>query len=205
MKEKYYDVNDLYVGCLGTIQFLKEEGQFSWSKKNSSPYVIFKKYLSESLDNCHEGKNIFSNDRYYFLNEISRRNSTMEIVYGNYIVGKSIPLSIVCDSDKKISYTGLKSIICYFNITDALIKNKNDENLFLLRSCLDEVDLMTDGKVKEYYINNIASLIFRYTNIIMNFNSDNKEFDSVISDINTIRHELDKEKKISVKKTKKLK
>ena len=203
MKEKFFDINDLYVGCLGNIQYLEEEKQYNWSKKNICPYIIFKKHLSNYLDNCHEGKNIFSNERYYFLNEISRRNSTMDIVYGHYIIGKSIPLSIVCGSDKKMSYMELKSIICNFNITDALIKYQHDKYLSLLKSCLDEIDLMEEGKVKEYYIDNISSLISRYTNVIMN-SSDTNEFD-VVSDINKIRHELDKEKEIDVKMMKKMK
>ena len=200
MKDKYYDINELYVGCLGTIEYLGDNQHADWNKKKSCPYVIYRETLSESLDNCHECIDIFSKDRYYHLNEVSRRKSTLEIVHGKYIIGKAIPLSVVCSNGmKKISSIELKSILCNFNFTDALIKNREDNYLSLLKTCLDDIDLMGDGKVKEYYVDNLSALIKNYTSII-----NEEEFDRIITDINNVRHELDKEREIIVKKREKV-
>ena len=198
MKEKYFNVNELSVGCLGSIKYLGMNNGAEWNKKIVNPYIIFKKVLSDKLDDCHEGKDIFSYNSYYFLNEVSRKDSTLEIINGKYTIGKSIPLSVVCGNDmEKISSNELKSIICNFNLTDALIKNKDNKDLLVLKECLDIVDLINDYKVREYYIDRILSLINNYDDILEN--NVGKD------DISSIRYELEKEKEICVKKVKKVK
>lgn len=204
MKIKYFNIDKLHVGCLGKMTYYGNDRAIEWNRNVICPYVVFSEKLSDSLDNCHECKDIFSNETYYLFNEVSKRDSTLEIVHGNYIIGKSLPLKIVCGSDKEeISFTELKSIICNFNITDALIKNRDDIYLPLLKKCLDDIDLMEEGKVKEYYMDNILSLINSYS-IIIDSNCDKKKFDIFVEEVNRIRHVLDKEKEIAVKKTRKL-
>ena len=206
MKEKYFDINDLYVGCLGTIQYFEEDKGISWTKKKASPYVVYKKRISTSLDNCHECIDVFSGDKYYLLNEVSNRDSILEIIYGKYIVTNSFPLNFVYDNDSTIiSASDVKNIICNFNITDSLVKNKDDSNLLLLKICLADAKLIKEEKVKEYYVNNIMALTNRYIDIIMRSSFKNEEYEKIVKDIDNIKHGLDREKEIGVKKIKKMK
>ena len=205
MKEKYFNVKELNVGCLGSVNYLGSGNGADWIKKDISPYTVFKVLPSENLDGCHEAKDVFCNDKYYFLNEVSRKDCNLEMVHGRYVIGKSVPLSVVCGSGvKKISSIQLKNIMNDFNVTDALIKNRYDGYLILLKKCVDDLDLMGDGKVKEYYTNSVSSLLVDYVNAISDSSTNSRDFDIIIDDINYIRHELDRERELVIKKTKKL-
>jgi len=207
MKEKYFNVNELYVGCLGKIQYLEKENNYDWIRKEASPYVIFKKRISESLDDCHECKNVFSGEKYYLFNEVCKRKSTFDIVCGNYIIAMYFPLKSMLGNGapkkEKLSMVELKSIECHFNLTKALYKNSDDKYLTFLNDCLNVIDMLEEGKVKEYYMRKIFSLITEYTSIIFE-SYDYSEYDRVIEKINRIRQELDRENEITVKKVKKL-
>ncbi len=204
MKEKYFDVDELYVGYIGKMSYLGEKEGFDWKIKKSNSHVIYKKHLSESLDNCHEGKNVFTGEKYYFFNEIKRK-STFNIVRGNYIIMNNFPLKLMFgDDQRKVSMIELKGIESHFNLVESLSRRGNDMYLILLEQCLDDIDIMEEGKVKEYYMWKIFSLITRYNSVLFEF-FDQREYNNIIKDINSIRYELEKEKEICVKKVKKVK
>ncbi len=196
MKMKYFDVDQLSVGCLGSMSYPEDSKWPDWNKKKSCPYTIYRERQSDSSYVKREGINVFSGEKYYFLNEASRKSCPAGETQGKYIIGKSVPLSIIFEKDKKkISLIELKSIVCNFNLTDALIKDKKDDYLILLRSCLNDIDLMGNGKVKEEYITRILALIEIYSYIAF-VSFDQEKYDIVIESINNMRHELDEEKEI---------
>lgn len=187
MKEKYFNVDKMYIGCLVTIK------DNYLCKKKANPYVIFK-YVDGKSKDYHLAKNIFSDDKYYFLCERSKIKNNDD---KNYYIANIRPL--VYDKSK-VTSSDLKSIICHLNILEYLNKNNNDSNIRLLEMCLDDVDLMSDGKIKEYYMDEISLLITKYLNI-----TDSDSRNEIVNNLNVIRNELSREKEISVKKRIKLK
>ncbi len=117
----------------------------------------------------------------------------------------NFPLKLMFgDDQRKVSMIELKGIESHFNLVESLSRRGNDMYLILLEQCLDDIDIMEEGKVKEYYMWKIFSLITRYNSVLFEF-FDQREYNNIIKDINSIRYELEKEKEICVKKVKKVK
>ena len=198
MNEKFFCVDEINIGCLGIINYLGPGKGALWNKKQN-PYIAFRKDSSVSLDDCHEGKNVFNNDKYYFLSEVSKKDNNLEIVQGKNVIGSSFPLRIVCGNGKdKISSIELKIIICNYNIADALRKKSDDDYLNSFKKYIDVIDQMVDSKEKERYVDTINDLLNDYINILSETSNEKRTFDIFVGNFNSFSLELEgksKEKK----------
>ena len=187
------DVKKLEIGYSGTAYF-NESGNLCFDPKYMLPYVIYR--IEDNMtDNGHIGTDMFSSKKYYFFGELRNDRKLVDKIDEECVISKSYSIKFVCGSDT-ISFSELRSIYCNFNLLDALIKSGNDNYLILLKKHLDNIDLMEEGNVKDYYMNKIFSLIISY------INRNGKDTNSIIREIYILKDELENEKK-KVNKTRK--
>ncbi len=181
MEEKEFDVSKLYVGCLGSADYL-EDGNVDWSKKEANPYFVYYIGPSNIFKDYHVGYDVFNRKAYYFFNEVKGISSVLKTIDERYIIGQSIPLTTILEKEQsRISSSELKKRICDYNLSDALQRD-NDEYLLVLKNCLKTVEELSDRKLKDNYIDYIDLLIKQYI--------ENKEDNNIRSNIEKLQEEL---------------
>lgn len=185
---KYFNVKELHVGLLR-----REENDCFWHAVKDNPYIIYKDYRRKAAEVRQAVDILAPSDSdlkiYYFFNDANR---VADYVRGKEVLEEIYPLSFsLGDETEKVSDITLKCIYCELNIFNHLRSNPEDEYMILLKKCLNDIELMGEGKVKEYYANKLFSIVKKY-------NTEEKE--TIIGEINDIRHELDREKEIGAKK-----
>ena len=165
MSKSFFDVDNLFIGCLGYTNHL-EDGNFEWNKKESNPYFVYYKGPSNLFKGCHVGYDIFNKEAYYFLGEVTGISDVLEIIGEKYMIGhKSIPLKVILGKDiDRISDSELKRIVCNFNVSDALQKKGDDEYLLCLKNLLGKP--MNDKR-------DIYYLVTKYIELLLEENKKN--------------------------------
>ena len=90
---KVYNINELFVGQLGTVNYLGEGNGSEWTRNKDNQYIIFKKYSNGLFFD------VISQREYYSWKEINRNDNILKHINGTIVVVDEQPLRLYFEGD----------------------------------------------------------------------------------------------------------
>ena len=85
---KVYNINELFVGQLGTVNYLGEGNGSEWTRNEDNQYIIFEKNLDGLF------LDVVSQRKYYYWKNINRNDNILKRINGETVIVNEQPLSL---------------------------------------------------------------------------------------------------------------
>ena len=162
-KKNNYNVKELMVGTLGSINYVSPDEVY-WSKKKTMPYIVYEIYDDDKIKGVYKAKDIITNDTYYFYNQKFKRDKVLKESHNTYAINNNLPFSMFTDKET-ISLWEIKKKICMLNIDCTPLKYSNDPILIIIKECFDKAEKL-DSYNRENIIDKLTFLAEIYIDTI---------------------------------------